>query len=54
MLFIMGKIPVPGIYPALGSPNAGYRSHQLTSSSSQPTIYVMNIKHLTCVCWPQV
>lgn len=23
MLFIMGKIPVPGIYPALGSPNAG-------------------------------
>lgn len=26
MLFIMGKIPVPGIYPALGSPNAGYRS----------------------------
>uniref|UniRef100_A0A3Q3WQ56 Uncharacterized protein n=1 Tax=Mola mola TaxID=94237 RepID=A0A3Q3WQ56_MOLML len=24
MLFIMGKIPVPGIYPALGSPNAGY------------------------------
>lgn len=27
MLFIMGKIPVPGIYPALGSPNAGYHSH---------------------------
>jgi len=27
MLFIMGKIPVPGIYPALGSPNAGYVSH---------------------------
>uniref|UniRef100_H3C8Y5 Uncharacterized protein n=1 Tax=Tetraodon nigroviridis TaxID=99883 RepID=H3C8Y5_TETNG len=24
MLFIMGKIPVPGIYPALGSPNAGF------------------------------
>uniref|UniRef100_A0A3Q2D5N6 EFR3 homolog B n=1 Tax=Cyprinodon variegatus TaxID=28743 RepID=A0A3Q2D5N6_CYPVA len=23
MLFIMGRIPVPGIYPALGSPNAG-------------------------------
>ncbi|KAK1876267.1 Protein EFR3 like B [Dissostichus eleginoides] len=23
MLFIMGKIPVPGIYPALGSPNTG-------------------------------
>uniref|UniRef100_A0A3Q4IBZ5 EFR3 homolog B n=1 Tax=Neolamprologus brichardi TaxID=32507 RepID=A0A3Q4IBZ5_NEOBR len=23
MLFIMGKIPVPGIYPALGSPNSG-------------------------------
>uniref|UniRef100_A0AAQ6IMM8 EFR3 homolog B n=1 Tax=Anabas testudineus TaxID=64144 RepID=A0AAQ6IMM8_ANATE len=23
MMFIMGKIPVPGIYPALGSPNAG-------------------------------
>lgn len=28
MMFIMGKIPVPGIYPALGSPNAGYHSHQ--------------------------
>ncbi|KAL3045464.1 hypothetical protein OYC64_013687 [Pagothenia borchgrevinki] len=24
MLFIMGKIPVPGIYPALGSPNTGF------------------------------
>uniref|UniRef100_A0A8C9X4I5 EFR3 homolog B n=1 Tax=Sander lucioperca TaxID=283035 RepID=A0A8C9X4I5_SANLU len=23
MLFIMGRIPVPGMYPALGSPNAG-------------------------------
>uniref|UniRef100_A0A3B3CC83 EFR3 homolog B n=1 Tax=Oryzias melastigma TaxID=30732 RepID=A0A3B3CC83_ORYME len=29
MLFIMGKIPVPGIYPALGSPNAGYRSRMI-------------------------
>ncbi|KAG7215096.1 hypothetical protein INR49_022787 [Caranx melampygus] len=31
MLFIMGKIPVPGIYPALGSPNAGYDSLQTPS-----------------------
>lgn len=29
MLFIMGKIPVPGIYPALGSPNAGYTAPSL-------------------------
>uniref|UniRef100_UPI0037E84C65 protein EFR3 homolog B-like isoform X2 n=1 Tax=Semicossyphus pulcher TaxID=241346 RepID=UPI0037E84C65 len=40
MLFIMGKIPVPGIYPALGSPNAGYNSHQLTM------IQVMLLKSL--------
>lgn len=31
MMFIMGKIPVPGIYPALGSPNAGYHAINRTS-----------------------
>uniref|UniRef100_A0AAQ5Z6J1 EFR3 homolog B n=1 Tax=Amphiprion ocellaris TaxID=80972 RepID=A0AAQ5Z6J1_AMPOC len=29
MLFIMGKIPVPGIYPALGSPNAGFEGSRM-------------------------
>uniref|UniRef100_A0A8C9X4K5 EFR3 homolog B n=1 Tax=Sander lucioperca TaxID=283035 RepID=A0A8C9X4K5_SANLU len=29
MLFIMGRIPVPGMYPALGSPNAGYSSRMI-------------------------
>uniref|UniRef100_A0A8C9X338 EFR3 homolog B n=1 Tax=Sander lucioperca TaxID=283035 RepID=A0A8C9X338_SANLU len=32
MLFIMGRIPVPGMYPALGSPNAG--SNLLTALPS--------------------
>uniref|UniRef100_A0A3P9AB37 EFR3 homolog Ba (S. cerevisiae) n=1 Tax=Esox lucius TaxID=8010 RepID=A0A3P9AB37_ESOLU len=32
MLFIMGKIPIPGIYPALGSPNTG--SNMLTALPS--------------------
>ncbi|XP_040887888.1 protein EFR3 homolog B-like [Toxotes jaculatrix] len=40
MLFIMGKIPVPGIYPALGSPNAGYHSLQPTS----PVLNISNLK----------
>lgn len=49
MLFIMGKIPVPGIYPALGSPNAGY-----THTCS--TLHVLNIKNTTdtCVSCPYV
>ncbi|XP_052341673.1 protein EFR3 homolog B-like isoform X6 [Oncorhynchus keta] len=29
MLFIMGKIPVPGIYPALGSPIAGFEGSRM-------------------------
>ncbi|KAM7375560.1 hypothetical protein PAMA_014596 [Pampus argenteus] len=29
MLFIMGKIPVPGIYPALGSPNSGFEGSRM-------------------------
>ncbi|KAM3585277.1 uncharacterized protein V6R79_012693 [Siganus canaliculatus] len=29
MMFIMGKIPVPGIYPALGSPNAGFEGSRM-------------------------
>ncbi|XP_068587095.1 protein EFR3 homolog B-like isoform X3 [Cebidichthys violaceus] len=29
MLFIMGRIPVPGIYPALGSPNAGFEGSRM-------------------------
>uniref|UniRef100_A0A672HPF9 EFR3 homolog B n=1 Tax=Salarias fasciatus TaxID=181472 RepID=A0A672HPF9_SALFA len=29
MLFIMGKIPVPGIYPALGSPNTGFEGSRM-------------------------
>ncbi|KAK5891021.1 hypothetical protein CgunFtcFv8_018316, partial [Champsocephalus gunnari] len=29
MLFIMGKIPVPGIYPALGSPNTGLEGSRM-------------------------
>ncbi|XP_029375717.1 protein EFR3 homolog B-like [Echeneis naucrates] len=29
MLFIMGKIPVPGIYPALGSPNGGFEGSRM-------------------------
>ncbi|XP_068165820.1 protein EFR3 homolog B-like isoform X2 [Antennarius striatus] len=29
MLFIMGKIPVPGIYPVLGSPNAGFEGSRM-------------------------
>ncbi|XP_029925932.1 protein EFR3 homolog B-like isoform X1 [Myripristis murdjan] len=29
MLFIMGKIPVPGIYPVLGSPNAGFEGTRM-------------------------
>ncbi|KAL0969400.1 hypothetical protein UPYG_G00226960 [Umbra pygmaea] len=29
MLFIMGKIPVPGIYPALGSPTAGFEGSRM-------------------------
>ncbi|CAK6979255.1 protein EFR3 homolog B-like [Scomber scombrus] len=29
MLFIMGKIPVPGIYPALGAPNAGFEGSRM-------------------------
>ncbi|KAM9835980.1 protein EFR3 homolog B-like [Aulostomus maculatus] len=29
MLFIMGKIPVPGIYPALGSPDAGLEGSRM-------------------------
>ncbi|XP_071222887.1 protein EFR3 homolog B-like isoform X2 [Salvelinus alpinus] len=29
MLFIMGKIPVPGIYPALGSPMAGFEGSRM-------------------------
>ncbi|XP_019909643.2 protein EFR3 homolog B isoform X2 [Esox lucius] len=29
MLFIMGKIPIPGIYPALGSPNTGLEGSRM-------------------------
>ncbi|KAM8873381.1 protein EFR3 homolog B-like isoform 4-T5 [Synchiropus picturatus] len=29
MLFIMGKIPVPGIYPALGSPTTGFEGSRM-------------------------
>ncbi|XP_056157302.1 protein EFR3 homolog B-like [Lampris incognitus] len=29
MLFIMGKIPVPGIYPVLGSPNSGFEGSRM-------------------------
>ncbi|XP_028830053.1 protein EFR3 homolog B isoform X3 [Denticeps clupeoides] len=29
MLFIMGKIPVPGMYPALGSANTGYEGSRM-------------------------
>ncbi|KAJ0062576.1 hypothetical protein NL108_017837 [Boleophthalmus pectinirostris] len=29
MLFIMGKIPVPGIYPDLGAPNAGFEGSRM-------------------------
>ncbi|XP_077959956.1 protein EFR3 homolog B isoform X3 [Gasterosteus aculeatus] len=29
MLFIMGKIPVPGVYPALGSPNTGFEGSRM-------------------------
>ncbi|XP_041703222.1 protein EFR3 homolog B isoform X1 [Coregonus clupeaformis] len=29
MLFIMGKIPVPGMYPALGSPIAGFEGSRM-------------------------
>ncbi len=50
MLFVMGKIPVPGIYPALGSPNAGYHSHQFSSSLLQPPLHVLNIHIHLCVC----
>uniref|UniRef100_A0A8C2ZGY0 EFR3 homolog B n=1 Tax=Cyclopterus lumpus TaxID=8103 RepID=A0A8C2ZGY0_CYCLU len=39
MLFIMGKIPVPGIYPALGSPNAGFEGSRM--------IQVMLLKSLS-------
>nr|XP_046237771.1 protein EFR3 homolog B-like isoform X2 [Scatophagus argus] len=33
MLFIMGKIPVPGIYPALGLPNAGFEGSRMIQVS---------------------
>ncbi|TDG96037.1 hypothetical protein EPR50_G00235370 [Perca flavescens] len=29
MLFIMGRIPVPGMYPVLGSPNAGFEGSRM-------------------------
>ncbi|XP_072305725.1 protein EFR3 homolog B-like isoform X2 [Eucyclogobius newberryi] len=43
MLFIMGKIPVPGIYPDLGSPNAGFEGSRM--------IQVMLLKSLLQVSW---
>ncbi|XP_055082640.1 protein EFR3 homolog B-like [Periophthalmus magnuspinnatus] len=45
MLFIMGKIPVPGIYPDLGAPNAGFEGSRM--------IQVMLLKSLlqvSCHC----
>ncbi|XP_020563623.1 protein EFR3 homolog B-like isoform X3 [Oryzias latipes] len=44
MLFIMGRIPVPGIYPALGSPNAGFEGSRM--------IQVMLLKSLLQVSEP--
>lgn len=46
MLFIMGKIPVPGIYPALGSPNAGFEGSRM--------IQVMLLKSLLQVSSPPI
>uniref|UniRef100_A0A671UCL6 EFR3 homolog B n=1 Tax=Sparus aurata TaxID=8175 RepID=A0A671UCL6_SPAAU len=53
MLFIMGKIPVPGIYPALGSPNAGYHSH-LNLLTALPSSFLEPLLSFTLMEDPEI
>uniref|UniRef100_A0A8C4NQK2 Protein EFR3 homolog B n=1 Tax=Dicentrarchus labrax TaxID=13489 RepID=A0A8C4NQK2_DICLA len=48
MLFIMGKIPVPGIYPALGSPNSGLEGSRMIQVMLLKSLLQVSERYESC------